>query len=194
MKKIGITGGMGSGKTTVCGIFELLGIPVYYSDEESKKILSRDESVKKELLTIFGNDILDNNARIDRKKLAALAFSNKSVLEKLNAVLHPAVGRHFEEWLSAQKAAYIIKEAAILFESGAYKQVEKVITVVAPLELRIKRILKRDNTSEAEVLQRIGKQMSDEEKIKRSDLILMNDEKELLIPQILKIHAELLSY
>ena len=192
MKKIGITGGMGSGKTTACRVFELLGIPVYYSDEESKKILSSDKIVRVELLQLFGNDILDADDKIDRKKLATLVFNNKLALDQLNAVLHPAVGKHFEKWLLIQQAPYIIKEAAILFESGAYKQVEKVITVTAPLELRIKRILKRDNTSREEILQRIERQMSDEEKIERSDIVLVNDEEVLLIPQILKVHQSLL--
>ena len=192
MKKIGITGGMGSGKTTACRVFELLGIPVYYSDEESKKILSSDKIVRVELLQLFGNDILDADDKIDRKKLATLVFNTKLALDQLNAVLHPAVGKHFEKWLLIQQAPYIIKEAAILFESGAYKQVEKVITVTAPLELRIKRILKRDNTSREEILQRIERQMSDEEKIERSDIVLVNDEEVLLIPQILKVHQSLL--
>ncbi|MBA3970914.1 MAG: dephospho-CoA kinase [Bacteroidetes bacterium] len=192
MKKIGITGGIGSGKTTVCRVFELLGVPVYYSDQESKNILASDKSIRIKLLENFSNNILDADDLIDRKKLASLVFNNKIALEQLNSILHPAVGKHFEEWLKHQKSPYIIKEAAILFESGAYKQVDKVIAVIAPLELRLARLLKRDQNSREEIQQRIEKQMSDEERIKRSDVVLVNDEQELLIPQVVKLHQSFL--
>ncbi|HEY0030911.1 MAG TPA: dephospho-CoA kinase [Bacteroidia bacterium] len=191
MLKIGITGGIGSGKSTVCRVFELLGIPVYYADTESKKLLS-DAIVKAAILKLFGNSVLDEQKNIDRRKIAAQVFNDTAALENLNAILHPAVGIHFENWLKKQHSPYVIKEAAILFESGAYKQVDQVIAVTAPLELKLKRTINRDKVSREEVLQRMNHQMSDEEKIKRSQFVINNDEKELLIPQVLEIHYKLL--
>ncbi len=193
MLKLGITGGIGSGKTTVCRLFELLGIPVYYADEESKKLLDEDKEVKKQVVGIFGDSILNDAGFIDRKKLAGIVFNNKEQLEKLNSILHPAVGLHFENWLKKQKSPYILKEAAILFESGAFKQVDKVLTVVAPLELKIQRTMKRDGVSKEEVETRIKLQMSDEDKIKRSDFVINNNEQELLISQVLAIHKQLIN-
>lgn len=193
MLKLGITGGIGSGKTTVCRLFELLGISVYYADEESKKLLDEDKEVKKQVVDIFGNPILNDAGSIDRKKLAGIVFNNKERLEKLNSILHPAVGLHFENWLKKQKSPYILKEAAILFESGAFKQVDKVLTVVAPLELKIQRTMKRDGVSKEDVESRIKLQMSDEEKIKRSDFVINNNEQELLIPQVLALHNQLIN-
>lgn len=193
MLKLGITGGIGSGKTTVCRLFELLGISVYYADEESKKLLDEDKEVKKQVLSIFGDSILNDAGLIDRKKLAEIVFNNKIQLEKLNSILHPAVGLHFESWLKKQKSPYILKEAAILFESAAYKQVDKVLTIVAPLELKIQRTMKRDGVTREEVESRIKLQMSDEEKIKRSDFVIQNNEQELLIPQVLALHNQLIN-
>lgn len=193
MLKLGITGGIGSGKTTVCKLFELLGIPVYYSDEESKKLLRDDVAVKEQVVSLLGNTILDAEKNIDRKKLASIVFNNKEQLEKLNAILHPAVGIHFERWLKKQKTPYVLKEAAILFESGAYKQVDKVITVVAPLDLKIQRTMKRDGATKEAILSRMELQLPDEEKIKRSDFVIQNDEQTLLIPQVLGVHAKLIN-
>ena len=193
MLKLGITGGIGSGKTTVCRLFELFGIPVYYADEESKKLLDEDKEVKNKVVSFFGNSILNDAGLIDRKKLAGIVFNNKEQLEKLNSILHPAVGFHFENWLKKQNSPYILKEAAILFESGAFKQVDKVLTIVAPLELKIKRTMKRDGVSKEEVETRIQLQMSDEEKIKRSDFVITNNEQELLIPQVLELHQQLVN-
>lgn len=190
MLKIGVTGGIGSGKTTVCKLFELLGIPVYYADIESKKLLDTDMLVKERILKVFGNAVLGNSGLVNRKKLAEIVFNNKAELEKLNAILHPAVGLHLEEWMKKQTAPYVIKEAAILFESGSYKQVDKIITVVAPLELKIGRTMKRDNLSKEEVTQRIQHQMPDDEKIKKSDFVIVNDEQQLLIPQVIALHNQ----
>lgn len=192
MIKIGITGGIGSGKTTVCKVFELLGIPVYYADIEAKQILNSNLEVRSNILNTFGNSILNDEEKIDKKKLASLVFNNKENLEKLNSIVHPAVREHFENWLqqhSTQK--YILKEAAILFESGSYKLVDKVITVVAPLELKISRTMQRDKVTQAEVEQRISNQLNDDEKIKRSQFVIHNDEQQLLIPQILNIHGQI---
>lgn len=193
MIKVGITGGIGSGKTTVCKVFELLGVPVYYADIEAKQIVDSNLEVKKNIITTFGNSVLNDEEKIDKKKLASLVFNNKENLEKLNSIVHPAVREHFENWLqqhSTQK--YILKEAAILFESGSYKLVDKVIAVVAPLELKISRTMQRDKVTQAEVELRISNQLNDDEKIKRSQFVIHNDEQQLLIPQILSIHAQII--
>ena len=192
MIKVGITGGIGSGKTTVCEIFELLGVPVYYADTEAKVILDSNEAVKTSIISAFGKSILNNEGKIDKKKLASFVFNSKANLEKLNAIVHPIVREHFENWLkqhSSQK--YILKEAAILFESGSYKLVDKIITVVAPLELKINRTMERDKITREQVEQRINNQLSDNDKIKRSHFLIHNDEQQLLIPQILKIHHQI---
>ena len=190
MKSIGITGGIGSGKSTVCRVFELLGVPVYYADDAAKELLD-DGKIIEELSGLFGNAILSGK-EIDKKALAELVFNDKEKLAKLNAVIHPAVGKHFEEWQKQQGGSpYIIKEAAILFESNAYKQVDEVITVTAPVELRIKRAVQRLGITEEQVKERMNNQLSDEEKVKRSHYVIVNDEENLIIPQILKIHAEL---
>ncbi len=192
MLKVGITGGIGSGKTTVCKLFELLGVPIYSADDESKKLLDEDKNVKAQILDLFGKEIVDDSGYVDRKKLAGIVFKDKGQLEKLNAVLHPAVGLHFENWLKKQNTPYVLKEAAILFESGAYKQVDKVILITAPVELKVQRTMKRDSVSKEEVERRIALQLSDEEKIKRSDFVVRNDELELLIPQVLALHSALM--
>ncbi|MES2394740.1 MAG: dephospho-CoA kinase [Bacteroidota bacterium] len=192
MIKVGITGGIGSGKTTVCKVFELLGVPVYYADIEAKQILDSNLEVKKNIINTFGNSVLNDEKKIDKKKLASLVFNNKENLEKLNSIVHPAVREHFENWLqqhSTQK--YILKEAAILFESGSYKLVDKVIAVVAPLELKISRTMQRDKVTKAEVELRISNQLNDDEKIKRSQFVIHNDEQQLIIPQILNIHDQI---
>lgn len=192
MIKVGITGGIGSGKTTVCKVFELLGVPVYYADIEAKQILDSNLEVKNNIINTFGNSVLNDEEKIDKKKLASLVFNNKENLEKLNSIVHPAVREHFENWLkqhSTQK--YILKEAAILFESGSYKLVDKVIAVVAPLELKISRTMQRDKVTQSEVELRISNQLNDDEKIKRSQFVIHNDEQQLLIPQILNIHDQI---
>jgi len=192
MLKVGITGGIGSGKTTVCKVFETLGVPVYYADVEAKKIQEEDAEVKGAIVKEFGENIITSSGTIDRTKLAAIVFNNKDKLQKLNNIVHPAVAKHFNDWLAANRASkYTLQEAAILFESGVYKTVDKIISVIAPLDIRIARTIKRDRISEELVKQRINNQLSDEEKIKRSDFIIYNDEQQLLIPQIIRIHEQL---
>ncbi len=193
MLKIGITGGIGSGKTTVCRLFEIMGVPVYYSDEVSKELLRSDAEVKAFVINAFGDTIIDQHGAVDRKKLAAIVFNNKFELDKLNAILHPAVALHFVNWLTKQTSDYILKETAILFESGAYKNLDQVIAVVAPLELKISRSIKRDGVSKDAILARIQNQLNDEEKIKRSSFVIYNDEAQLLMPQVLMIHQQLVN-
>ncbi len=189
MIKVGITGGIGSGKTTVCRVFELLGVPVYYADTEAKKILDTDPIVHQAIIDEFGGNIVDEEKKIDRKQLSSIVFNNKEKLEKLNAIVHPAVAKHFDDWVIQHSAhKYILKEAAILFESGSYKLMDKVISVVAPLELKIKRVTQRDAITPEQVELRIKNQLSDEERVNRSNFIINNDEQQLMIPQILFIH------
>ncbi|MCK4639337.1 MAG: dephospho-CoA kinase [Bacteroidales bacterium] len=191
MFKIGITGSIGSGKTTVCTMFEILGINVYHADTEAKKFFSK-EPVKKKIKYLFGNSIFDKNGNIDNKILASIVFNNPHSLEKLNSLIHPLVKSDFDSWLKKyKKKKYILHEAAIIFESGFYKDFDAIITVSAPKDLRIKRVKQRDNTTEQEILKRMKFQLSDEDKVKKADFIIYNDEQQLLIPQILKIHNEL---
>lgn len=192
MIKVGITGGIGSGKTTVCKVFELLNVPVYYADVEAKQILNSNDEVKLNIRKAFGNEVFNEGNEIDKMKLATFVFNNKEKLDTLNSLIHPVVHEHFENWLkqhSSQK--YILKEAAILFESNAYKLMDKVITVIAPLELKINRVMQRDKLTKQQIEQRISNQISDEEKIKHSQFVIHNDEQQLLIPQILNVHHEL---
>jgi dephospho-CoA kinase len=192
MIKVGITGGIGSGKSTVCKVFELLGVPVYNSDWEAKKIQNEDAEVKAAILKAFGENLLNDKGMIDRTQLAAVVFNDKDKLQKLNSIVHPSVARHFDNWLELNKSSkYVIKEAAILIESGIHKTLDKMILVVAPFEIRLSRAIKRDNISEDLVKQRINSQLSDEEKIKFSHFIIYNDEQQLLIPQIMAIHEQL---
>lgn len=192
MIKAGITGGIGSGKSTVSKVFGLLGVPVYVADDAAKLVLQQ-EKVIAQIRAFAGDGVVDEKGKIERKKLAKLVFNDKEKLAKLNAIVHPAVGKHFDDWCKQQKdAPYILKEAAILFESGSYKQTDLVITVTAPVELRIARTMQRDRISKADVVARMNNQMSDEEKIKRSQFVIHNDEHTLLIPQVLSVHEALL--
>ncbi len=187
---VGLTGGIGTGKTTVSEIFKKLGIPVYNSDIEAKKLMHTDKELIKKISNLFGKDIYKDNL-LDRKKLAAEVFSNKEKLNRLNAIVHPAVKQDFELWALRQNSLYQIKESAILFESGIYKNVDKIITVTAPLNLRIKRLIKRDNTSQEEIKKRINNQLDEKFKTDNSDFIIDNNTSKLLIPQVLLIHNNL---
>jgi len=191
MMKIGITGNIGSGKTTVCKIFETLGVPVFNADEESKKILFTDPAAISEVKKAFGEEIFSGGIP-DRKKVAELVFNDESKLEQLNSILHPAVIRKAKDWFNSQnERPYSLKEAALIFEVGGEKLLDKVIVVSAPESLRIKRIVLRDGISEAEVRARMSRQISQDEKIRRTDYVINNDETEPLIPQVIKIHNEL---
>jgi dephospho-CoA kinase len=190
MKKIGLTGGIGSGKSWIANVFEKLDVPIYNSDIASKEILFHSKEVHDDLLKYFGKELFTNNVP-DRKKIADLVFNNQEALQQLNNILHPRVGEHFENWLKThQNKAYIIKEAAILFETGIYKKSDFNILVIAPLEIRIERVMKRDNISREEVMNRISKQWSDDEKIKLADFVINNDGKKAILNQVLEIHHQ----
>ena len=192
MKKIGITGGIGSGKTYISNIFKSLGIPLFNSDIEAKILMNSSKKLISQIKKEFGEDIY-TNGNFNKEKLSSIVFSNSDKLQKLNSLVHPIVKEEFNNWCKKQTSPYVIKEAAILFESKSHLGLEAVICVSAPLELRIKRLFKRDNSSEMEIKKRIENQISQEEKEKLSDYIIINDEKNLLLPQIIKIHEKLIN-
>jgi dephospho-CoA kinase len=191
MLKIGLTGGIGTGKTTVAKIFELLGVPVYNADEASKRIYHTDPEVKALLIENFGEDIYVDG-QLNKPKLANIVFTDATQLETLNRIIHPPTIRDAEEWMRKQEAPYIIKEAALLFESGSVASLDHVIGVFAPLSLRIQRVMERDKVSREQVLNRINKQMDEEIKIRLCDFVIHNNEQELVIPQVLKLHERLI--
>ena len=192
MKKIGITGGIGSGKTYISNIFKSLGIPLFNSDIEAKILMNSSKKLISQIKKEFGEDIY-TNGNFNKEKLSSIVFSNSDKLQKLNSLVHPIVKEEFNNWCKKQTSPYVIKEAAILFESKSHLGLEAVICVSAPLELRIKRLFKRDNSSEMEIKKRIENQISQEEKEKLSDYIIVNDERNLLLPQIIKIHEKLIN-
>jgi dephospho-CoA kinase len=192
--KIGITGGIGSGKTTVCRIFEKLGIPIYYADDRAKTLMTEDADLIKGVKNLFGNAAYFEDGSLNRQLISETAFSNPLILNALNAIVHPAVRLDGERWHDAQTGApYTLKEAALHFESGGYKLMDKMICVVAPKELRIERVLGRGGLNRVEIEARIAKQLPDEDKVKQSDFVINNDGIHGLIPQVMAIHQALLS-
>lgn len=187
MLKVGLTGGIGSGKTTVAAIFELLGIPVYYADAATRRLMNTDEGLKSELVRHFGAAVYQNN-ELDRKYLASIVFNNPEKLALLNNLTHPVTIRDAEAWMKKQVTPYAIKEAALLFESGAAEHLDKVIGVYAPQSIRVKRVMDRDGLPAEEVMKRIRRQMDEELKMKRCDHVIINNEQELVIPQVLELH------
>ncbi|NPA44081.1 MAG: dephospho-CoA kinase [Chlorobi bacterium] len=191
MKIIGLTGGIGSGKSIVSKVFATFNIPVYNSDIEAKKLMNSSSEIKEKLISEFGSEVYLNNT-LNRKFLANIIFNDKQKLEFVNSVVHPVVINHFKKWVSQQKTTYVIKENAILFESGMHKNVDFIITVTAPEDIRIERVIKRDGSTYKEVKARILNQISDKEKVKRSDFVIYNDDKKLILPQIIKIHKKMI--
>lgn len=193
MLKVGITGGIGSGKSTVSRIFELLGIPVYYADTAAKEIMQTDEALKTAVKEHFGADIYGPDGKLDRAALGKIVFNDKDKLELLNSIVHPATIRHSDEWANRQTSPYVIKEAALLFESGSFQYLDKIIGVFAPQPMRIERVMKRDHVTREEVLARINKQIDDNIKMRLCDYVIHNDEQQMVIPQVLALHQQLIS-
>lgn len=194
MKIIGITGGIGSGKTTAAHFFEELGIPVYIADNEAKKLMHR-HPIKKEIMVAFGKESYSPEGKLNRQYLSDQVFKNKTLLEKLNKIVHPRVEQHFTDWVKSQEkkgVPYILYEAAILFETGRYKEFDALILVTAPKKERIKRVLKRDQTTKEEIEARMNNQWPDEEKMKYSDYIIKNTDLKKTKRKISQIH-ELIS-
>lgn len=192
--RIGITGGIGSGKSTVCRIFGLLGIPVFEADLEAKKLLDTSPEIKMSLINHFGESIYTEGGKVDRKKLAHIIFNNEAALKKVNELVHPAVRTTFEDWAEQQTAPYVIHEAAILFESGFYQMMDFSLLVSAPEKQRIAWVMQRDGISEQQVRLRMAKQWTDAEKQKLASKVLINDNTSLLIPQIVEIDKNLNEY
>ena len=188
---IGITGGIGSGKSTVCKIFKLLGVPVFEADSVAKELLNTHSEIINGLTNLFGEGIYTENNLIDRKKLANIIFNDEVQFTKVNSLVHPIVRREFINWAKVNDSKYVIHEAAILFESGFYKMMDFTILVSAPTSQRIERVIKRDRTTEMLVKDRINKQWSDEKKREIASFEIKNDNRSLIIPQIIKIDNQL---
>ena len=191
MRVYGITGGIGSGKSTVAKIFEVLSVPVYYSDARAKEIYHLPE-INKKVVDLLGAEAYHSSGVLNKKYISQQIFQNKQLLQQLNEIIHPAVDEDFNEWINKQNASFVLKEAAILFETGLYKKLNGTILVTSPLNIRIERVCKRDGVSEDEVKKRIENQFSDEKKFALADWIICNDEEKSLIEQSLKIYDELI--
>uniref|UniRef100_UPI0032171F69 dephospho-CoA kinase n=1 Tax=uncultured Draconibacterium sp. TaxID=1573823 RepID=UPI0032171F69 len=191
---VGITGGIGSGKSVVCSVFKLLGVPVFEADLEAKRLINSSTEIKNGLIDLFGNDIYTQNDTIDRKKLAGIIFNDEVQLKKVNELIHPVVRSEFQKWVQKQNVPYVVHEAAILFESGFYKMMDFTILVSAPEQMRIKRVSSRDNVTAEQVKERIDKQWPNEKKRKLATIEIKNDNKELILPQIIRIDKQLKDY
>ncbi len=190
MIKVGVTGGIGSGKTLICKIFEKLGVPVFYADQEAKKILNKDRAVVEKIKQTFGPGIYDENG-INKTTLANIIFNDSEALQKINNIVHPVVKNHFKEWLNTVDYSYAIEEAAILIETGSHHDLDYNILVYAPKELRISRVMQRDGATRNEIESRMKNQMPDEEKFKKVNYIVYNDNSRMILPQVLEIHEQL---
>ncbi|MDX1478454.1 MAG: dephospho-CoA kinase [Saprospiraceae bacterium] len=193
MLRIGITGGIGSGKSTVTRIFGVLGIPVYDSDRRAKQLMSSDPALRTALIDAFGVDIFPNDGELDRRLLARIVFDDQDQLARLNALVHPAVGADFERWCRSLDAApYVLKEAALIFEAGIDRHLDRTILVWAPEDLRIQRVIERDQTTEEAVRARMRNQWPDARKVAGADFVIVNDGAHPLIRQVLEVHHLLL--
>ncbi len=192
MYKVGLTGGIGSGKTTVAKIFMLLGIPVFDADSNAKQIMNTNDAIKKKMIVAFGKNIYSNEI-LDKKKLANIVFKDEKKLGLLNSIVHPHTIKASEDWANQQHSNYVIKEAALLFESGSNKELDCIIGVLAPKKIRVERVITRDNTTQEEVELRMDKQQDEEITKKLCDYLIINDDEHLVIPQVLALHEILLN-
>ncbi len=191
MLKIGLTGGMGSGKTTISKIFAVLGIPVFYADDIAKAIMNEDENLKHSIINLFGTNAYTENI-LNRKYIAGVVFKDAFKLEQLNALVHPVTIAAADKWMNEQSSPYVIKEAALMFESAAAADLDYVIGVYAPQHLRLQRVMQRDNLNREEVLARMNKQLDETIKMKLCDFVIVNDEQQGVLPQVLKLHEKFL--
>lgn len=190
-RRLGVTGGIGSGKTTVCRIFRVLGVPVFVADNVARDLMSSDDEIRTQLNRIAGKDLYVSGS-LDRKELARLIFNRPDLLRKVNETVHPSVLRQFDNWATAAESPYVIMESAILFEAGADSLVDRVATISAPVEERIARVMGRNDLSREEVIGRINNQLEDEEREEQSYYVINNSDNEMIIPEILKIHEDML--
>jgi len=186
MLRVGITGGIGSGKTIVAKMFETIGIPVYYADDAAKRLMNTNEDLKRLISENFG-EASYKNKELDRKYLAGIVFNSKEKLDLLNALTHPITIKDADDWMKQQTSPYCLKEAALLFESGAVEHLDYVIGVYAPQHVRVKRVMDRDGLSVEEIMKRISRQIDEEMKMKLCDFVITNNEKELVFPQVLEL-------
>ena len=186
MLKIGLTGGIGSGKTTVAKVFETLGIPVYYADDAARRLLNTNEELKEKMIHHFGDGAYIKG-ELNRKYLADIVFNNKEKLDLLNSLTHPITIQDAEEWMNQQTAPYAIKEAALLFESGAAEKLDYIIGVYAPQHIRVKRVMDRDHLSTEEVVKRISRQIDEEMKMKLCNFVITNNGQQLVLPQVMEL-------
>lgn len=191
--KVGITGGIGVGKSFVANIFKSMNIPFYDADQWAKELMNSDESIRQGLIEAFGQSVYFDDGTLNRKWLSSRVFNDNAQLETLNGIVHPVVIQHAKDWAQRQKGCYSLKEAALLFESGSYTSLDYTILVVAPLALRVQRVMQRDEVSQKQVEDRISKQWPEEQKRKLADFIIVNDGIEPLLPQINNIHKQLTS-
>ena len=191
MLRVGLTGGIGSGKTTVAKIFELLNVPVYYADDASKRLYHSDRDLIALIKKNFGEDVYTGN-ELNRSRLAAIVFNDPDKLNLLNQLVHPPTIRDAEDWMKKQTAPYVIKEAALIFESGSASGLDYVIGVQAPSHYRIKRVMQRDGLTREEILTRANRQIDEDIKMRLCDFVIVNNDQELVIPQVLKLHDHLL--
>lgn len=189
MFTVGLTGGIGSGKTTVCRVFSVLGIPVFNSDEQAKLLLQDDPEVKAAVLQLFGSSVYPAGV-LDRKALAQLVFNDPKALAGLNAIVHPAVRRAFQEWAESQQAPYVINEAAILVETGAYPSFDRLVTVEAPEDVRLARVMARDGSPEEQVRQRMSNQATEAQRREVAHAVIENDGYSMVLPQVLALHEK----
>src|ERR1700744_1099057 len=195
MLKVGITGNIGSGKTTVSKIFEVLGIPVFYADTAAKEVMVKDEILISAIKDAFGNTSYFDDGSLNRKHIANIVFNDDKELATLNSIVHPAVFRSFDSWVKQHPSSpYVLKEAALLFESDSYKMCDKTIMVTAPLPMRIQRVTARDGLGEAEIMSRETKQFTEDKKVKLADYVIRNDNSELVIPQVMRLHEEFMDH
>ncbi len=192
-KRIGITGGIGSGKTTACRLFEVLGIPVYYADDRAKWLMQNDEQLIQKLKSTFGDQVYNQDGQLDRAYLAGIVFNDRAKLDQLNGIVHPAVREDGIAWDKEHtETPYTLREAALLYESGIYQLLDHIITVTAPEELRIERVMARDGVDAAAVKARIDKQWPEEKKVAMADFVIHNDGQQSLIQQVYQIHQQLI--
>jgi dephospho-CoA kinase len=192
MLKVGVTGGIGSGKSVVCQVFKTLGIPVFNADDAARHLMENDTTLKQSIQWLLGDDVYTPDGTMQRDKVSSAIFADAGKLQQLNSLVHPAVISYANAWMQVQTSPYAIKEAAIFYESGSYKDVDLMIGVYAPRELRIARTMERSHMTREKVLSIIAQQMDEDEKMKRCDYVITNDNVAALLPQVLKIHEELL--
>jgi dephospho-CoA kinase len=190
--RLGVTGGIGSGKTSVCRVFSVLRVPVFSADKAANEIMENDDGIRNNLNLIAGTDLY-KKGNLDRVILASLIFNDRVILEKVNALIHPAVFNGFTEWTLKQESPYVIMEAAVLFESGGRRYVDKVATVIAPVEQRIERVIQRNRLTREQIMDRMKNQIDDQLGMSQSDFIISNAENDMIIPAVLRIHTEILN-